>query len=46
MRLGFVVVCSIGEIGGIGGYEIGLSYFLVWSLVCYLVLGLYYCLGI
>jgi hypothetical protein len=29
MRLGFVVVYSIGEIGDIVGYGIGLAYFLV-----------------
>jgi hypothetical protein len=29
MRLGFVVVYSIGGIVGIIGYEIGLAYFLV-----------------
>jgi hypothetical protein len=29
MRLEFVVVYNIGEIGGIVGYGIGLAYFLV-----------------
>jgi hypothetical protein len=29
MRLGFVVVCSIGEIEGIAGYGIGLADFLI-----------------
>jgi hypothetical protein len=46
MRLGFVVVYSIGEIEGIVGYGIGLAYFLVLNLVCCLDLGLCYCLGI
>jgi hypothetical protein len=46
MRMGFIVVCNIGEIRDIVGYEIELACFLVWSLVCYLVLGLYHCLGI
>jgi hypothetical protein len=44
MRLGFVVVYSIGGIRGKVGHGIGLAYFLGWSLVCCLNLGLCYCL--
>jgi hypothetical protein len=43
MKLVFVVVCSNVEIGEIIGHGIGLAYFLVWNLGCYLVLGLCYC---
>jgi hypothetical protein len=46
MKLVFVVVCSNVEIGEIIGHGIGLAYFLVWNLGCYLVLGLCYYLGI
>jgi hypothetical protein len=40
MRLVFVVVYNIVEIGEIIGHGIGLACFLIWNLGCYLVLGL------
>jgi hypothetical protein len=46
MRLVFVVVYNIVGIEGIISRGIGLAYFLVWSLECYMDLGLCYCLCI
>jgi hypothetical protein len=46
MRLEFVVVCSIVGIVGKVDHGIGVAYFLVWSLGCYLDQGLCYCPGI
>jgi hypothetical protein len=46
MWLEFVVACNIVEIVEIIGHGIGLACFLIWSLVCCMVLRLCYYPGI